>query len=267
MWNLVENACKFSADGRPDRAGRGPGAGRRPRSRARHRPGRPRATSSTASTGRRPRARCPGSGLGLAIVRDVAESHGGSRVRRQPSRRAAPRWASGCPSPGGARLAAPGPRVYSPRRRRVCGPGMPSAWSPVKPSDSWNAVDRLLRAGPEVPGGAGGDGVALGDQCALQVVDQSAVARGPTTGSSPGAGVRRRPGGCGLRGRRRASRRRTPRGCRTCPSTSLTPRRRSVSGPAMPSACEPLQPWARWKAATAAVVWAPYVPVAPAGIE
>ena len=51
------------------------------------------------------------------------------------------------------------------------------------------------------------------------------------------------------------------------PLGPLTPSRRSVSGPAIPSACDPLQPWACWKAATAAVVWAPYLPVAPAGIE
>ncbi len=76
MWNLVENACKFSPDGAPielavDRGAvrvrdRGPGI-------------------AAADLGhvfdrfyRSTSARSlPGSGLGLAIVRDVAESHGG----------------------------------------------------------------------------------------------------------------------------------------------------------------------------------------------
>jgi len=76
MWNLVENACKFSSDGSPielvvDHGAvtvrdRGPGI----------EPGDlehvfDRFYRSTSARS------LPGSGLGLAIVRDVAESHGG----------------------------------------------------------------------------------------------------------------------------------------------------------------------------------------------
>jgi two-component system, OmpR family, sensor histidine kinase MprB len=76
MWNLVENACKFSADGSPielvvDRGAvlvrdRGPGIEQGDLAHVFDRFYR----STSARS-------LPGSGLGLAIVRDVAESHGG----------------------------------------------------------------------------------------------------------------------------------------------------------------------------------------------
>ena len=76
MWNLVENACKFSAGGAPielvvDRGAvvvrdRGPGIDPADLEHVFDRFYR----STSARS-------LPGSGLGLAIVRDVAESHGG----------------------------------------------------------------------------------------------------------------------------------------------------------------------------------------------
>jgi two-component system sensor histidine kinase MprB len=76
MWNLVENACKFSPEGAPielvvDRGSvlvrdRGPGI--EPVDLAHVFDRFYRSTSARSQ---------PGSGLGLAIVRDVAESHGG----------------------------------------------------------------------------------------------------------------------------------------------------------------------------------------------